>query len=76
MPRAAVRVGWRRTASTRTQAGTLRDFYYGYFGLTSLPGVLLGVWLGQKVAQAIDPVSFKQLVLLLCLGLGLKLGLA
>ena len=58
------------------QAGTLRDFYYGYFGLTSLPGVLLGVWLGQRVAQAIDPVAFKQLVLLLCLGLGIKLGLA
>ena len=53
--------------------GALGDFYYSYFCLTSLPGVLLGVVAGQYASERIDPVLFKNLVLLMCLGLGIQL---
>mmetsp|Transcript_23577 Transcript_23577/g.51591 ORF Transcript_23577/g.51591 Transcript_23577/m.51591 type:complete len:470 (-) Transcript_23577:147-1556(-) len=53
--------------------GTLGDFYYCYFCLTSLPGVLLGVVAGQYASSRIDPGLFKNLVLVMCLGLGLQL---
>lgn len=53
--------------------GDLGDFYYSYFCLTSLPGVLLGVVAGQFASERIDPVLFKNLVLVMCLGLGLQL---
>ena len=49
--------------------GDLGDFYYSYFCLTSLPGVLLGVVAGQYASKRIDPVLFKNLVLVMCLGL-------
>jgi len=49
--------------------GDLGDFYYSYFCLTSLPGVLLGVVAGQYASKWIDPVLFKNLVLVMCLGL-------
>merc|ERR1740117_524434 len=51
--------------------GSLTDFYYSYFCLTSLPGVLLGVVAGQYASERIDPVLFKNLVLVMCLGLGI-----
>ena len=53
--------------------GTLGDFYYSYFCLTSLPGVLMGVVAGQYASKRIDPVLFKNLVLVMCLGLGIQL---
>lgn len=53
--------------------GALGDFYYSYFCLTSLPGVLLGVVAGQYASKRIDPVLFKNLVLVMCLGLGIQL---
>jgi len=53
--------------------GALGDFYYSYFCLTSLPGVLLGVVAGQYASERIDPVLFKNLVLIMCLGLGIQL---
>jgi len=53
--------------------GALGDFYYSYFCLTSLPGVLLGVVAGQWASERIDPVLFKNLVLVMCLGLGIQL---
>eukprot|EP00535_Pseudo-nitzschia_heimii_P007159 CAMPEP_0197173794 /NCGR_PEP_ID=MMETSP1423-20130617/583_1 /TAXON_ID=476441 /ORGANISM="Pseudo-nitzschia heimii, Strain UNC1101" /LENGTH=488 /DNA_ID=CAMNT_0042622657 /DNA_START=666 /DNA_END=2132 /DNA_ORIENTATION=- len=53
--------------------GALGDFYYPYFCLTSLPGVLLGVVAGQYASERIDPVLFKNLVLVMCLGLGIQL---
>jgi len=53
--------------------GLLHDFYYSYFCITSLPGVLLGVIIGQYASERIDPVLFKNLVLIMCLGLGLQL---
>ena len=53
--------------------GTLGDFYYCYFCLTSLPGVLLGVVAGQYASERIDPLLFKNLVLVMCLGLGVQL---
>ena len=53
--------------------GALGDFYYSYFCLTSLPGVLLGVVAGQYASKRIDPVLFKNLVLIMCLGLGVQL---
>lgn len=53
--------------------GALGDFYYSYFCLTSLPGVLLGVLAGQYASARIDPVLFKNLVLVMCLGLGIQL---
>jgi uncharacterized membrane protein YfcA len=53
--------------------GSLTDFYYSYFCLTSLPGVLLGVVAGQYASKRIDPVLFKNLVLVMCLGLGIQL---
>lgn len=51
----------------------LGNFYYSYFCLTSMPGVLLGVVVGQYVSTKIDPVLFKNLVLIMCLGLGIQL---
>jgi len=53
--------------------GLLGDFYYSYFCITSLPGVLVGVIIGQYASSRIDPVLFKNLVLIMCLGLGLQL---
>ncbi|VEU39867.1 unnamed protein product [Pseudo-nitzschia multistriata] len=53
--------------------GSLGGFYYSYFCLTSLPGVLLGIVAGQWASERIDPVLFKNLVLVMCLGLGLQL---
>jgi len=53
--------------------GHLGDFYYSYFCLTSLPGVLLGIVAGQYASKRIDPVLFKNLVLVMCLGLGIQL---
>lgn len=53
--------------------GALSNFYYSYFCITSLPGVLLGIVLGQWVSKRIDPVLFKNLVLVMCMGLGIKL---
>jgi len=53
--------------------GLLGDFYYSYFCITSLPGVLVGLTLGQYASSRIDPVLFKNLVLIMCLGLGLQL---
>lgn len=53
--------------------GGLNSFYYSYFCLTSLPGVLLGVVAGQYASKRIDPVLFKNLVLIMCLGLGIQL---
>jgi len=53
--------------------GSLTDFYYSFFCLTSLPGVLLGVVAGQYASERIDPVLFKNLVLVMCLGLGIQL---
>lgn len=53
--------------------GALGSFYYSYFCLTSLPGVLLGVVAGQYASKRIDPVLFKNLVLVMCLGLGVQL---
>jgi len=53
--------------------GKLGDFYYAYFCITSLPGVLVGVVLGQIVSKRIDPVLFKNIVLVMCLGLGIQL---
>lgn len=49
------------------------SFYYSYFCLTSLPGVLIGLYLGQEASKRIDPVLFKNLVLVMCLGLGVQL---
>lgn len=53
--------------------GTLGDFYYSYFCITSLPGVLLGVVAGQYASERIDPGLFKNLVLVMCLALGVQL---
>lgn len=53
--------------------GSLDDFYYSYFCLTSLPGVLLGVVAGQYASERIDPILFKNVVLVMCLGLGIQL---
>jgi len=53
--------------------GSLGDFYYSYFCLTSLPGVLLGIAAGQYASKRIDPVLFKNLVLVMCMGLGIQL---
>lgn len=53
--------------------GSLGDFYYSYFCLTSLPGVLVGVAAGQYASKRIDPVLFKNLVLVMCMGLGIQL---
>jgi len=53
--------------------GALGDFYYSYFCLTSLPGVLLGIVAGQYASERIDPVLFKNIVLVMCLGLGIQL---
>lgn len=53
--------------------GTLGDFYYAYFCITSLPGVLLGIVAGEWASERIDPVLFKNIVLIMCLGLGLQL---
>mmetsp|Transcript_14922 Transcript_14922/g.41516 ORF Transcript_14922/g.41516 Transcript_14922/m.41516 type:complete len:462 (+) Transcript_14922:369-1754(+) len=53
--------------------GALGDFYYSYFCLTSLPGVLLGMVAGQYASERIDPVLFKNVVLVMCLGLGVQL---
>ncbi len=53
--------------------GALGDFYYSYFCLTSLPGVLLGIVAGQYASKRIDPVLFKNIVLVMCLGLGIQL---
>jgi uncharacterized membrane protein YfcA len=53
--------------------GNLSDFYYSYFCLTSLPGVLLGIAAGQYASERIDPVLFKNLVLVMCFGLGIQL---
>lgn len=53
--------------------GNLGSFYYSYFCLTSLPGVLLGLAAGQYASRRIDPVLFKNLILLMCLGLGIQL---
>ena len=53
--------------------GALGSFYYSYFCITSLPGVLVGVVLGQAASERIDPVLFKNVVLVMCLGLGLQL---
>lgn len=50
-----------------------KSFYYSYFCLTSLPGVLVGLYLGQEASKRIDPVLFKNLVLLMCMGLGVQL---
>jgi uncharacterized membrane protein YfcA len=55
------------------QGGVLDNFYYSYFCLTSLPGVLAGVVLGQYASKRIDPILFKNLVLIMCLGLGIQL---
>ena len=49
------------------------DFYYSYFSLTSLPGVLVGTLAGQKASEQIDPALFKRITLIMCLGLGLNL---
>jgi len=53
--------------------GALSNFYYSYFCITSLPGVLFGIVAGQWVSKKIDPVLFKNLVIVLCMGLGIKL---
>jgi uncharacterized membrane protein YfcA len=55
------------------QGGVLDNFYYSYFCLTSLPGVLAGVVIGQYASKRIDPILFKNLVLVMCLGLGIQL---
>ena len=55
------------------QGGVLDNFYYSYFCLTSLPGVLAGVVIGQYASKRIDPILFKNLVLIMCLGLGIQL---
>lgn len=54
-------------------AGKLHSFYFGYYCLTSLPGVLLGLVVGQWACQMIDPVQFKQVLLVMCSALALKL---
>ena len=54
-------------------AGKLDDFYYPYFCLTSLPGVLVGIAAGQWASERIDRQTFKQLILLMCSGLSVKL---
>jgi uncharacterized membrane protein YfcA len=51
----------------------LNCFYYSYFCLTSIPGVLLGIVAGKYASERIDPILFKNLVLIMCLGLGLQL---
>lgn len=53
--------------------GGLADFYYSYFCLTSLPGVLVGVACGQYVADRIDKGVFQFVVLGMCLCLGVNL---
>jgi len=53
--------------------GKLGDFYYPYFCITSLPGVLIGVVAGQYASARIDPVLFKNIVLTMCLLLGIQL---
>jgi len=51
----------------------LNNFYYAYFSLTSLPGVLVGVAAGQYASERVDPAQFKKIVLVMCLGLGASL---
>jgi len=53
--------------------GTLGDFYYSYFCITSLPGVLVGVAIGERVSEIINPAVFKKVVLGMCIFLGFQL---
>ena len=41
----------------------------------TLPGVLVGTWVGQQAAARVDTALFKQIVLAMCFGLGVKLAL-
>ena len=54
--------------------GRLHSAYFAFGALVSLPGVLVGTWAGQQAAVRVDPALFKQIVLLMCLGLGIKLA--
>lgn len=55
------------------QPALLENFYYPYFCLTSLPLVILGVAAGQAASERINPGLFANVVLLMCLGLGVQL---
>lgn len=55
--------------------GRLHSAYFAFCALVSLPGVLVGTWAGQQAAARVDPALFKQIVLVMCLGLGIKLAL-
>lgn len=54
--------------------GRLHSAYFPLTALVSLPGVLVGTWAGQQAAARVDPALFKQIVLVMCLGLGIKLA--
>ena len=54
-------------------AGDLNTFYYPYFCLTSMPGVLIGVAAGRWASERIDAKQFKTVLLVMCSGLAAKL---
>eukprot|EP00588_Corethron_pennatum_P031243 CAMPEP_0194316690 /NCGR_PEP_ID=MMETSP0171-20130528/13480_1 /TAXON_ID=218684 /ORGANISM="Corethron pennatum, Strain L29A3" /LENGTH=419 /DNA_ID=CAMNT_0039073031 /DNA_START=326 /DNA_END=1585 /DNA_ORIENTATION=- len=53
--------------------GSLGNFYYSYFCITSIPGLLVGITVGQIVSEKIDPALFKKVVLGMCVFLGFQL---
>ena len=61
------------SSSCKAPRAAPADFYYSYFCLTSLPGVLVGVACGQYVADRIDKGVFQFVVLGMCLCLGVNL---
>ena len=67
----------RAAASSRLeqQQGLSLSVYFAYCALASLPGVLVGTWVGQQAAARVDTALFKQIVLAMCFGLGVKLAL-
>lgn len=53
--------------------GTLLDFHYADFCLVSIPLSLVGIAVGEKVVDIIDPQLFKNIVLGMCTILGVRL---
>lgn len=52
------------------------SFDYSYLCLLSLPGVLVGLALGRWALERINPQQFKQLLLMMCSGLAVRLLLS
>lgn len=54
-------------------SGRLDDFYYWDFLKYAVPTTVIGVIVGKFLAERLDPVSFKRIVLGTCLVMGVKL---